>query len=96
MSWMLIATPPLRTVEQFDAVTADAGTPEGLEGRWCGRTENGDLRVVTLWTSREDAERFLSERLGPAFARVLGPEPAGRPEILGLEVLRSWVPTPVG
>jgi hypothetical protein len=93
--WMLIATPPLRTVEQFDAVTAEAGTPEGLEGRWCGRTAAGDLRVVTLWSSKEAADRFLTDRLGPAFARVLGPEAQGRPEIAGLDVLRAWTPMPV-
>jgi hypothetical protein len=96
MSYILIATPPVQTVEQVDAVTAAAGEGDGMEGRWCGRTESGDLRVITLWASKEHADRFLAERLGPAFARVLGPEVAGRPEAFGLEVLRSWVPTPVG
>jgi len=95
MQWMMIATPPVETVEQFDAVTARAGDGEGMEGRWCGRTATGALRVVTLWASKEHADRFLAERLGPALAQVLGPEPAGRPEIVGLEVLRSWTPAPV-
>ncbi|MEJ2860015.1 hypothetical protein [Actinomycetospora flava] len=95
MSYILIATPPVQTVEAFDAVSATAGEGEGMEGRWCGQAADGSLRVVTLWTSREHAERFLAERLGPAFARVLGPDVAGRPEATGLEVLRSWTAVPV-
>ena len=95
MSYILIATPPTQTVEGFDAITAAAGEGEGLEGRWLGRSESGEMRVVTLWASKEHAERFLAERLAPAFARVLGPDVAGRPEATGLEVLRSWTPVPV-
>ena len=93
--WMLVATPPFTSVELFDAVTETAGEAEGLLARYCGAAE-GTLRVVTLWASREHAERFVAERLGPAFATVLGPEPAGRPEMIGLEVVRSWASQPVG
>ena len=64
-----------------------------MRARYCG-VAAGVLRVITVWDSREHAERFLAERLGPALARVLGPEP-GRPEVLGLEVARSWVAEPV-
>lgn len=95
MSYILIAIPPTSSVEGFDAITAAAGDGEGLEGRWLGRTESGELRVVTLWTSKEHAERFLAEHLAPAFARVLGPDVAGRPEATGLDVLRSWTSVPV-
>jgi len=93
--WMLVATPPFATVELFDAVTEAAGEPEGLRARYCGAGD-GTLRVITLWESREHAERFVTEQLGPAFATVLGPEPAGRPELIGLELVRSWVAEPVG
>jgi hypothetical protein len=93
--WMLVATPPFTDVERFDAVTALAGEGEGMRARYCG-VADGVLRVITVCESREHAERFLAERLGPAFARVLGPEPGGRPEVLGLEVARSWVAEPVG
>lgn len=93
--WMLVATPPFTTVEQFDAVCEAAGEPDGMRARYCGATD-GTLRVVTLWDSREHAERFVSQRLGPALASVLGPEPAGKPEMLGLELVRSWEPARVG
>jgi len=89
--WMLIATPPITTVEQFDAVCEIAGEGEGMRARYCGAAE-GSLRVVTLWDSREHAERFVAERLGPALATVLGPDPSGRPELIGLELVRSWEP----
>lgn len=96
MEWIGVATPPLTTVEQFDAVTARTGEPAGLEARWCGRTADGELRIVTVWTSKEHADRFFAEQLGPALAQVIGPEPQGPSSMLGLEVLRSWVLTPVG
>jgi hypothetical protein len=96
MEWIGVATPPLTTVEQFDAVIARTGEPEGLEARWCARTEGGELRIVTVWASKEDADRFFAEQLGPVLAQVIGPEPQGPSEMLGLEVLRSWVPAAVG
>ena len=49
MQWMTIATPPLESVEQFDAVLAgQPAEPDGLEARYVGTTENGELRTSTL------------------------------------------------
>lgn len=90
MKWITIASPPFKTIEQFDAVMAQVGPePDGLEARYVG-TADGELRVVALWASKAHADRFLAERLGPALARTLGPEPVGTPEVVGMEVARSY------
>src|SRR5918998_4582769 len=95
MQWIAVATPPFGSIEQFDAVLAQLGEePDGLEARYVG-TANGTLRVVTLWESKAHANRFFAEKLGPALAKVLGPEPAGAPEVVGIDVVRSYVRQPV-
>jgi hypothetical protein len=97
MQWIAVATPPFAAIEQFDQVMEQLGAdePAGLQARYVGSTGDG-LRVVTLWESKEHADRFFADRLGPAFAKVLGPEPAGRPEIVGIAVARSYTRQPVG
>ena len=95
MQWITVATPPFRAVEQFDAVHAQlGGDPDGLEARYVG-TVDGELRVVSLWESRAHAERFFAETLGPALAKVLGPEPTGAAPVIGIDVARSYVREPV-
>ena len=95
--WITIATPPFRSIEQFDEVVAHVGDrPDGMLARYAGPTEDGSLRVVSLWESKAHADRFMSERLGPALAAVLDPEPVGTPEALGIDVARSYTPEPVG
>jgi len=95
MKWIAVATPPYGSIEQFDAVMAQLGDEaDGLEARYVGTTDDG-LRVVTLWESKEHADRFFAERLGPALSKALGPEPAGAPEVMGIEVERSYVREPV-
>ncbi len=96
MQWITVATPPFRSIEEFDAVIAQVGgEPGGLQARYVGTTPDGGLRVVTLWDSRADAERFFAEKLGPALAKVLGPEPVGAPEVVGIDVARSYAREPV-
>ncbi|TDU91250.1 hypothetical protein EV138_4852 [Kribbella voronezhensis] len=96
MQWIAVATPPFSSIEQFDQVMSTLGQePEGLEARYVGSAGDG-IRVVTLWESREHADRFFAERLGPVLAKVLGPDPAGKPEVLGLEVARAYTRQPVG
>jgi hypothetical protein len=95
MKWIAVATPPFRSIEQFDQVMGQLGAePAGLEARYVGSTEDG-LRVVTLWESKEHADRFFADRLGPALAKVLGPEPAGKPHVFGIEIARTYVRQPV-
>jgi hypothetical protein len=95
--WITVATPPFRNIEQFDEVVAQFDDrPEGMQARYAGTTEDGSLRVISLWESKAHADRFMTERLGPALAAVLGPEPAGAPQALGLEVDRAFTREAVG
>lgn len=90
MQWIAVATPPFASIDQFDQVMKHIGPePEGLEARYVGSSQEG-LRVVTLWESKAHADRFFSERLGPALAKALGPEPAGAPAVLGIDVSRTY------
>ena len=96
MAWITVATPPFASIEQVDAVLAQLdGAPDGMEERYIGTAEDGTLRVVSLWQSKAHAERFFAEKLGPALAKALGPEPVGASEILGIDVQRSYVRQPV-
>jgi hypothetical protein len=90
MQWIAIATPPFASIDQFDQVMENVGAePEGLQARYVGPSADG-LRVVTLWESKAAADRFFTDRLGPALAKALGPEPAGHPTVIGVEVARSY------
>jgi len=46
---------------------------------------------LAVWESKAHADRFFAETLGPALAKALGPEPIGKPEVLGLEVAHQYV-----
>jgi hypothetical protein len=97
MQWMTIATSPLESVEQFDVLLAgQTAEPDGLRARYVGTSENGQLRVVALWESKAHADQFFTQKLGPALAKVLGPEPAGRPDVVGIAVARTYTAQPVG
>ena len=88
--WLTIATPPTRSLDQLDAVMG-AASPDGLRARYACQAE-GEFRVIAVWESKEHADRFFREVLGPVIARVLGPEPSGAPAMTGMEVLREFVP----
>ena len=91
MQYITVATPPFGAIEEFDRVVAAVGEPaEGMVARYAGATEDGSLRVVTLWESKAHADRFFVERLGPALAAVLAPEPVGVPGAVGIEVSRQY------
>jgi hypothetical protein len=89
--WITVATPSFTDLATFDRVVEAAGIPDGMLTRHAGTAEDGTLRVIVLWETREHAERFYLERLGPAFARVFG-EPTGRPDVIGITVERSYEP----
>lgn len=92
MQWIVVATPPFKAVEHVDEVLVQLdGEPPGLEARYVGSADDGKLRVVSLWASKADADRFFAEDLGPAYARVMGPEPVGAPEAVGIKVERSFL-----
>ena len=76
MTWITVATPSFASIEQIDSVLAQLdGPPDGMEARYIGTAADGTLRVVSLWQSKEHADRFFAEKLGPAVAKALGPEP---------------------
>ena len=88
--WIAIGTPPFTSVETFDAVCARfGGEPAGLQARYVGRVGD-ELRIVMIWASKDDADRFFVNTLGPALAAVLGPEPSGKPTIIGFEPQRTY------
>ena len=94
--WITVATPSFTSLEQVDAVLAELnGPPEGMEARYIGTTADGELRVVGFWESKAHADRFLTEKLGPTIAKVLGPEPNGTSELVEIDVARSYVREPV-
>jgi hypothetical protein len=96
MQWITVATPPFDSIDVFDAVQAKMdGNPDGLEARYVG-TADGRLRIVSLWESKAHADRFLTETLPPILTEVLGPEPVGAPETVGIDVARSYTREPVG
>jgi hypothetical protein len=67
------------------------------DGTW--RPDRPPRTVLEVVGARLDrvahADRFFAEKLGPALAKVLGPEPAGAPEVVGIDVVRSYVRQPV-
>jgi hypothetical protein len=80
---MLMAAPGFtqETYEQindkvFGRRDWNAADVQGLIMHSAGPTEGG-FYVYDIWESREDFERFMNEKLGPAFQEVLGgPPPA--------------------
>ncbi|WP_285641740.1 hypothetical protein [Lentzea sp. NBRC 102530] len=91
--WLTIATPPTDSLDKLDQAMG-ALVPDGLRARYACRAD-GEFRVIAVWESKEHADRFFREVLGPVLARVLGPEPAGAPTMTGMEVLREFVPSQV-
>ena len=95
MQWITVATPPFESIDKFDALQAKmSGAPDGLEARYVG-TIDGKLRVVSVWESKAHADRFFTETLPPLLTEVLGPEPVGAADTIGIEVTRSYTREPV-
>ena len=66
--------------EIYDKVREQLGLtdkPAGGIFHVAGPSPNGGWRVIEVWESQEDADRFFKERLGPAFEAV---GVSGRPE----------------
>jgi hypothetical protein len=81
MAIIRIVRPPI-TAEIYDAVNEKAGVadnpPEGLIMHTAGEVD-GQWQIVDVWESAADAERFGTERLGPALEAVMGGTPPGPP-----------------
>ena len=87
MTWIAIGTPPFTDIETFDDMCASHGQLDGLEARWVGRVGD-ELRVVMVWSSREQAERFFADVLRPAVAAKVGPD--RKPALIGFAAEREY------
>ena len=65
----------------FGTRTWNAADVPGLIMHSAGPTEGG-FYVYDIWESREHFERFMNEKLAPAFEQVLGgpPPPEAKPQ----------------
>ena len=63
---------PEGSQEVYDQVREHLGleSPAGGIFHAAGPSPKGGWRVIEVWESQEDAERFLRERLEPAFEAV--------------------------
>ncbi len=94
MQWITVATSRFDSIEQFDAMLQRVGEPDGLEARYVGTTD-GQLRIVGLWESKAQADRFFAETIPSILAETLGPEAASVTDVVGIDVVRSYVRQPV-
>jgi uncharacterized protein YeaC (DUF1315 family) len=89
MAVLMMAEMRGMTPEIYDALNEamnfPAETPDGLLSHTAAPTENG-MQIVDVWESREHNERFLQEKLGPAFAQVDGTDAIPPPSPTELEV----------
>jgi hypothetical protein len=72
------------TVDQYDRIlekmglTPGGATPPGAISHWVAETSDG-MRVVDVWETKEDFERFAQEQIGPYSKEVgIESEPALR------------------
>ena len=78
-----------RSTVMYDAVNArlaaeQAGPPEGFVVHAAGFTGKG-FRIIEIWDTREQFDRFLRERVMPIVAEVGGAD-ARPPEITAFEL----------
>jgi hypothetical protein len=70
--------------EQYDAVNeklnAQDDPPPGLIFHAAGEGDDGRWRIIEVWESRAQYDRFNEERLTPAIAEVSGMPPEEIPE----------------
>jgi hypothetical protein len=72
------------TVEMYEAVNQKlsergADAPSGLKFNAAGRSEDGHIRIIEVWDSRSDFDRFNDEHLTPAISEVSGAPPDQAP-----------------
>jgi hypothetical protein len=76
MAVCLVIDVPGATLDQYDQVRSALVDPLGDGQTWhvAGATGDG-IRVVDIWESRADFDRFVQERLGEQMARAGLPQP---------------------
>ena len=69
-----------RSTPTYDGVQEklglEADPPEGLIFHSAGFGDEGVFRIYEVWETREQAERFLDERIMPAVNEMTGGEPS--------------------
>jgi hypothetical protein len=72
------------TLEQYEAVNAEAGVeenlPEGVIFHAAGPAEGG-FSVIDFWESREQFDRFFADRIAPAIEALGDKAPPSPPSI---------------
>jgi hypothetical protein len=58
-----------QVVEKMGLTSGGAGAPGGIS-HWAAKTEDG-IRIVDVWQTKEQFERFAQEQIGP-YAREAG------------------------
>jgi hypothetical protein len=85
-----------RSTTNYDAVNerlnVDAGPPAGLIVHTAGFDEDaGVFRIMDVWESKEDAERFTRERLMPIVQELTAGRDAPPPSREGMYALHHVV-----
>jgi len=75
---------PAGSQEVYDKVRDQLGLEDRPAGgilHVAGPSPTGGWRVIEVWESEEDANRFFNERLKPAFEAVGVPGPPPQPQV---------------
>lgn len=86
---------PQTSVETYDKVNErinfDGDPPQGLIFHTASPREDGGFRIVEVWDSREDFDRFEQDRLMPAVREVFGEDP-GEPPVREVTEIHHYLP----
>jgi hypothetical protein len=82
MAIVMMVDNPNGTAELYDKVRAQLGQDQAAGGIFhvAGPSPDGGFRVIEVWESREQAERFMRERLLPAVEAAGAKGPPPRPQ----------------
>ena len=77
MAVAMLVDNPVGSQETYDKVRERLGLerPAGGIFHVAGPSPSGGWRVIEVWESEEDANRFVAERLRPAFEAAGAPAP---------------------
>lgn len=85
MPYAVIVDSPA-TIDFHREIVARTGDDQpGFIARFAGETPSG-LRVISVWESKADADRFFSEKMGPLLGEMLGPDRTVTPQVSELDV----------
>lgn len=83
----------------YEQIRAELGTspPPGLILHLVLQRDEGGLRYLDVWESKEQCERFMDERIHPAVDRVFAKQGLSRPKMgepcqTPIQVHEVWAP----